>query len=225
MRLGKDLEGKPIISISDGRIIGRAKDVFVDSELTNLLGLYMGMDGVIRRKTQVISSMDVVLFGIDVVLVKNAEVIVTDKDLPEVKNWLRLKDLQGREVLTPGGTKLGSVGDVILDEIGNIVGLHLARVFVKGPLAEQGSIPREAVVNPQQEDGTIGVDLALLEKMVGELEEESDGSSKEAEAGQDPETEEITVVVEDDDAPVEEENDPQDDSETAAGPEANDEEE
>jgi sporulation protein YlmC with PRC-barrel domain len=207
MRLGKDLEGKPIISVADGRIIGRAKDVYVDPDLTNLVGLFIGMEGVIRRRIQVISHVDIVLFGIDVILVKDADVIVDEKKLPEVKQWRRLKELQGREVVTPGGTKLGTVGDVILDEAGDIVGLHLSRVLVKGPLAAQGSIPREAVVDPDQEDGTIGVDLALLEKLTGDidaqsLEEETDESPKEStvdsaedEDAQEPVEEEIPIEV------------------------------
>ena len=85
MRLGKDLEGKPIISAADGRILGRAKDVYVDPEINKLMGLFTGMEGVIRRRSQVIPSDDVVLYGIDVILVKDAEVIVNDKKLPEVK--------------------------------------------------------------------------------------------------------------------------------------------
>ncbi len=198
MRLGKDLEGKPLISVADGRILGRAKDVFIDSQLNNLVGLFAGTEGVIRRRTQVIPSSDVVLYGVDVILVKDSQVIVNEKDLPEVKTWQRLKDLQGREVLTPGGTKLGSVGDVILDETGSIIGLHLSRIFVKGPLAEQGTIPRETVVNPSQEDGTIGVDLSLLEKMAGSLEEDDEGDvtkpAKEAEA--DAAQEEADEIIE-----------------------------
>ncbi len=135
-------------------------------------------------------------------MVKDADVIVNDQKLPEVKNWQRLKELQGREVVTPGGTKLGTVGDVILDEVGQIVGLHLSRVLVKGPLAETGSIPREAVVHPNMEDGTIGVDLALLEKLVGGIDEESlkeeaaEPSEEPAEEEvQEPEEEEIPIEV------------------------------
>lgn len=213
MRLGKDIEDKPIVSVADGRILGRAKDVFVDANLSNLVGLFIGTEGVIRRRTKVIDSSNVVLFGIDVTLVKNSTVIVNDQDLPEVKEWIRLKDLQGREVLTPGGTKLGSVGDVILDETGKIVGLHLSRIHVKGPLAEQGTIPRETIVNPNQEDGTIGVDLALLEKMVGGVEEEGlneDGAKSEkemaAEEVEEEDVEEIPVeIVDSEDAGANEE--------------------
>ncbi len=206
MRLGKDLEGKPIISVADGRILGRAKDVYVDPEINKLMGLFTGMEGVIRRRSQVIPSDDVVLYGIDVILVKDAEVIVNDKKLPEVKSWQRLKDLQGREVVTPGGTKLGTVGDVILDETGQIVGLHLSRVHVKGPLAEQGSIPREAIVDPDQENGTIGVDLAMLEKLVGgidaqSLEVEADKSSKELTT--DSTEEEMPIAEEAEEIPIE----------------------
>lgn len=198
MRLGKDLEGKPIVSVADGRILGRAKDIFVDPELSELVGLFTGMEGVIRRRTLVIPSVDVVLFGIDVILVRDADVIVNDQKLPEVKEWQRLKQLQGREVVTSGGTKLGIVGDVILEATGNIVGLNLSRVFVKGPLADKGSVPREAIVEPRRDDGTIGVDLALLEQLasgvdVQSLEGEDAKLSKEA-ISNDSEDEEVPVV-------------------------------
>ena len=163
MRLGKDLENKPIISVTEGRMLGRTKDVFVDADLRELAGLFLGMEGMIRRKAQVIHSVDVVLFGIDVVLVKESDVITNSKELPEVENWKRLKELQGYEVHTQGGTKLGTVGDVILDEMGTIIGISLSRVFVKGPLAEQGTVPREAIIEVSQEDEVVRVDLATLE--------------------------------------------------------------
>ncbi len=165
MRHGKDFDNKPIISVTDGRMLGRAKDVYVDAQLRQLAGLYLGSEGMIRRRAQVIQSKDVVLFGIDVVLVKDSDVIAKDKDLPDSVNWLRLKDIQGYEVHTSGGTKLGTVGDIILDETGAITGLSLSRVFVKGPLAEQGTVPREVILESDHKEEIIRVDLAMLEEL------------------------------------------------------------
>ncbi len=181
MRHGKDLENKPIISLTEGRMLGRAKDVYVDDQVTQLAGLYLGSEGMLRRRAQVISSEDVVLFGIDVVLVKDSDVIAQDKDLAGVKDWLRLKDLQGYEVHTSGGTKLATVGDIILDESGAIVGLDLSRVFVKGPLAEQATVPREVVLECAHKDEIIRVDLAMLEGMVIGM-DEPDAEAEAAEA-------------------------------------------
>lgn len=194
MRLGKDLENKPIISLTEGRMLGRAKDVYVDAELQQLAGLYLGSEGMIRRKAQVIQNDDVVLFGIDAVLVKDSDVVKKDKDLAETVDWYRLNDLQGYEVHTPGGTKLGTVGDIILDGMGAIIGFSLSRVFVKGPLAEQGTVPRETVVETVHREEVIFVDLAMLEGMAtGEDEKAPAVESSEEEA-----VEEISIeVVED----------------------------
>jgi uncharacterized protein YrrD len=165
MRLGKELENKPIISVSDGRILGRAKDVYLDKDLKQLAGLFVGTEGVIRRKELIISSEDIVLLGIDVILVKDPDVITTTKARPETDDWHRLAQLHGEEVRTPGGTKLATIGDVILDEKGAISGFTLERVFVSGPLAAQPTVPREVVVDPFQTSDSLIVDFPALEAM------------------------------------------------------------
>ncbi len=166
MRLGKDLIGKSIISVTDGRLLGTVKDVYVNDELYWLTGVLVGHEGLLKRKALLIPRDSVVVFGIDAVLVKDSDVIAESKEVPEFENWLRLNKLRGREVDTPGGTKVGTVGDVILGEEGHIIGFALSKLFVEGPIAQQGTIPREALIDTgSEEDGVMTIDLPKAEQL------------------------------------------------------------
>ncbi len=163
MRPGKDLDNKPIISVSDGQILGRTKDVYLDQELTQLAGLFVGTEGMIRRKERFIPRDRIVLLGVDVILVKDSDVITTTNAFPEAEEWHRLTQLYGQEVRTPGGTRLATISDVILDETGAIAGLSLGRVFVSGPLAEKPMVPREVITDVFQSSDALIVDFPKLE--------------------------------------------------------------
>ncbi|MFQ5400973.1 MAG: PRC-barrel domain-containing protein [Anaerolineae bacterium] len=165
MRLGKDLTGKPIISVTDGRLLGSVKDVYINEELYWLTGIHVGHEGLLKRKSRIIPRDAVILFGIDAILVKNADVITDEQQLMEADHWLRLSKLRGREVDTPGGTRVGTIGDIILGEEGHITGFSLARVFIEGPVAERGIIPREALIDTGSEDERMTVDLPKIEKL------------------------------------------------------------
>ncbi|MBI1880049.1 MAG: PRC-barrel domain-containing protein, partial [Chloroflexi bacterium] len=41
MRLGKDLVDKPIYSITEGRLVGKVKDLYLDSNLERIAGFYL----------------------------------------------------------------------------------------------------------------------------------------------------------------------------------------
>jgi sporulation protein YlmC with PRC-barrel domain len=56
-------------------------------------------------------------------------------------------DLQGREVQTDGGTKIGTIGDVLLDREAQVIGFSLNRIAVQGPLQEKKAFVRSAVVS------------------------------------------------------------------------------
>lgn len=163
MRLGKDLVGKQIISVTDGRSLGNAKDIYISSDLTDITGIYLGSEGLIKRKHFLITRADVVVFGIDAILVRTSDVIAEENDLPESVAWVRLSKLSKREVDTPGGTKVASIGDIILGEQGNITGFALSRVYVEGPIEKNGTIPRTAVIDTGGEDGVMTIDLTRAE--------------------------------------------------------------
>jgi uncharacterized protein YrrD len=179
MRSGKDFDNKPIISVSDGQILGRTKDLYVNQDLTQLAGLYVGTEGVIRRTDKIIPTDRIVLFGIDVILVKDPDVITTTKSIPDSDKWHRLSHIHGKEARTPGGTKLATLDDVLLGEEGAVTGFSLSRVYVTGPLAEQPFIPREVVVDAFQSGDDLLVDFPQLEAIYADPEKVKGASDPE----------------------------------------------
>ncbi len=169
MRSGKDLIGKPIISITDGRLLGTVKDLYLNDQLYWLTGVHIGTEGLLKKKNYLIPRDSVIVFGIDAVLVKNADVVTEGKDLVESETWPRLSKLKGRDVDTPGGTKVGTIGDIIIGEEGHITGFALAKVFVEGPIADQGQVPRDALIDTGNEDGVMTIDLPKVERLQQEL--------------------------------------------------------
>jgi uncharacterized protein YrrD len=163
MRLGKDLINKPIYTLDEGKLLGKVQDLYVDDALEVILGIYLGAQGLVRRRSQLIRSGDVSVFGVDAILVKSADVVTDDNELAAAKEWLRRDKLAGRDVDTPGGTRLGQLGDVVIDAAGRVTGFAMWKVFVEGPLADKRVIDRGAVLDTGHVDGRMTVDLARLE--------------------------------------------------------------
>lgn len=178
MRLGKDLIGKSIISITDGRLLGTVKDIYVNQDLYWMTGIYVGSEGLLKRKHLLIPREQVAVFGIDAILVKKPDVIVGLDEFAEAEAWLRLDKLRGRDVDTPGGTKVGSIGDIMVGTEGHITGFTLGKVFVEGPIAEKATIPREGLIDTGAVDGVMTVDLPKVEALY----QQSGKSSESAEA-------------------------------------------
>jgi sporulation protein YlmC with PRC-barrel domain len=164
MRLGKSLVGNPVFGVTDGRKLGQVKDLYLDDDLTAVVGLFLGKEGLLRPTPLFVERADVSLFGIDVVLAESTATVYEANEAPEPPGWLRLEELRGREVQTPGGTKIGRVGDVALDEAARIVGFSLINLSVKGPVAEAAAVARKAVVEVASADNVMTIDLAQAEQ-------------------------------------------------------------
>lgn len=164
MRQSKDFLKKPVITIDEGRFLGEVKDLYVDEDLDWLAGIHLGTEGLLRRKSLVISRDAVIVFGIDAILVKHRDVVKNEDDVEEAEKWVRLGDLQGRPVDTPGGTKVGVLGDVVLDQEARITGFYLSKVFVEGTIAADPQIPRSAMLDTGGEDGVMTIDLPKAER-------------------------------------------------------------
>jgi uncharacterized protein YrrD len=166
MRSGKELVGKPVYSVDEGRQIGKVRDLYVDSSLNRIVGIHLGTEGLLRRKSLLVPGEDVVVLGVDAVLVQRSGSATDDSSHVPAKSWLRREKLDGRQVDTPGGTKLGTIGDIVVDQAGNITGFVLGRVFVEGPLGDKRTIDRSVVLDLGQEDGVMTIDLPTLEAML-----------------------------------------------------------
>jgi uncharacterized protein YrrD len=185
MRIGKELIGKPIYSVTDGRQLGSVKDLYLNLDLDMLNGVFLGREGILTRKSRFIGRKDIAVLGIDSVLVSDSDVVTNNEETPEVEMWLRREDLQGREINTAGGTKVGTVGDVLFDEEAQVVGFALARVFVEGPVAESRIVKKEAVLETGGKTGAITIDLTIAEVpttepvVIDKVEEPSDAQEEE----------------------------------------------
>ncbi len=163
--LGKDIMGNPIITVSDGRSIGKVKDVYLDNDCRSVTGIYLGTEGLFSRHSYLIKKEDVVTIGKDAVLVKHPDVIVEEDDIEETEErWLRRDDLQGRPVDTSGGTKVGKIGDVVINRDSDVMGFSLSRVYVAGPIADNHSIAIHTVQDVGEEDGKMTVNLEQAEQ-------------------------------------------------------------
>jgi uncharacterized protein YrrD len=165
MFLGKDIIGNPVITVSDGRSIGKVKDIYLTTDLQSVAGIYLGTDGLFSRRSLLVKSGDVVTFGNDAILVKHDDVIQEEKDISEPKEiWLRRDDLQGRSIDSPGGTKIGKVGDVVMDKDGKVLGFSLSEVYISGPIADNRSVAIHTVQDVGHEDGVMTIDLEQAEQ-------------------------------------------------------------
>lgn len=164
MRSGKDTVGKPVISVAEGRQLGVVKDLYLDHSLTRVEGLHMGSEGLLTRVPNFIPIDALVVLGVDAVLVKSSEVIRPGDEDERWEGWLRREQLKGREVTTPGGTRIGRVGDVLVDPAGQVAGFELSRVYVEGPVNEHQSLARGAVLDPGDDEEPMKANLADVEE-------------------------------------------------------------
>jgi uncharacterized protein YrrD len=161
--LGKDLIGRPIFGASDGRRLGEVKDLYLDEKLTGVIGVYLGQDGFLSRRASLIERENVAVFGADAVLAKGSEVVVTSNKATGWDKWIRRDKLQGQRVGTAGGTRVGVMDDVILDEMMQVVGFSMLRVFAEGPIEEKHAIAREALVRFDTDADEVIIDLSKAE--------------------------------------------------------------
>lgn len=145
MPTGKQAQNKPLIRLTDGKKIGEVKDLYLDEKLTKIAAVFLGTEGLINRKSLAVAREAIQLMGIDVWLVKTDDAAAAPENIPDSATFVLLSDLRGREIVSEGGTHIGSVEDVIFDNDGDVLGFALGKIQVKGTLADRKAIARAAV--------------------------------------------------------------------------------
>ena len=164
MRESNDVVGKPVISIEDGRQLGTVKDLYLDPPLSRIKGLHLGREGLLKRKPRFISREAIVVMGADAILVNSADSVLEGEKDGRWEEWVRRDRVRGREVTTPGGTRLGRIGDVLVDSEADVGGFKLDRVYVDGPVNEHQTLVRTAVLDPGDGERPMIARLADMEE-------------------------------------------------------------
>ena len=147
MITSRELSNKPLISITDGKKLGEIKDLYLDRDMRHVAAVFLGKEGLINRKTLMIARGAVQVYGLDVWLVSGSDTVMGPEGIPESGTFTLLGDLRGREIQTEGGTKIGVIDHVILDNEARVLGFGLGKVYAQGPLAERKTLAREAIVD------------------------------------------------------------------------------
>jgi uncharacterized protein YrrD len=165
MLTGKSHLNKSLVSITDGKIIGDVKDLYLDREMHSVAAVLLGKEGLLKRKALMLPRAAIHIFGVDVWLVTGSDKVAGPDDIPDADTFVLVGDLRGRDVDTEGGTKIGVIDDVVLDAEARVLGFVLGKVHVQGPLAERKTIAREAVTKLGSKDAPMQVVLAQAEAL------------------------------------------------------------
>lgn len=141
----KTYQGKLLISATDGKKLGEVKDVYLDKAATKLIAAYLGKEGIINRRSLLIDIGKIQLFGLDAWLVNGSDTVQAKDEVAGSADYLLADELRGRVIQTDGGTKIGTVGDVLVNDKLEVVGFALDRIYVTGPLAASKTIARAAI--------------------------------------------------------------------------------
>ncbi|MGB0385666.1 MAG: PRC-barrel domain-containing protein [Ardenticatenaceae bacterium] len=169
MRSATSLTGKRIISVDNGTNLGTVKDVYFDTDVNSVIGLFLGNQGLWTRKANLIPRSAVTLFGKDAILVSQSDV-VTDNTQTD-SEWIRRDRLPGRLITSAGGTKVATISDTLIDGEGAVKGFMLAMIFVDSPATAGRFISRDVVLDVGSATSPMKIDLAKAEEQHSSSEE------------------------------------------------------
>jgi uncharacterized protein YrrD len=160
-RLSLDMQGFQIVSTTNGQIIGRVEDLLINMQNLKIAAAVTSKGGLFDSKIEAVQRKDILVWGDDVILVSDSDVIYHQNNIKGFEEWESAADqINGKDVLNTDGDKIAELNDVVVDSTGHIVGYDLSKVFIEGPIGESKRIH----VNATQAlgDNALIIDTAKL---------------------------------------------------------------
>lgn len=110
--------GAPVIDVRNGTKLGQVTETIVSPDDGRLLGFVIKQGGMLSREEAVVEIDDVRSIGADAVTVEGDEIVHRPEASQPAFQEARGGDrtLVGRKVVSQGGSLLGTVADIVLNE-------------------------------------------------------------------------------------------------------------
>ena len=161
----KDHLNKDVITTSDGKNLGKIKEIYFDSRVKRVTAISLGSHGIIHRKHPMIERAKVKMYGIDTLTVLREEDVVEQKSLDDFNEFVPASELKGRQIISEGGTEIATIDSVIIDDEGYVTGFTLDKIPESGPIASRKAIARDAISSIGSNDSPMVTTLAEAETM------------------------------------------------------------
>jgi uncharacterized protein YrrD len=139
------LIGNPVIGITTGEMIAKVEDLEIDPNTLRAAAAMTSKGSLLSRDIEAIPADQVEVWGQDAILTKQTDVIVKEEELDGRDGWLSVSDdIRGYEVVAEDGTRVGKLGDVVLDSQGQVMGYEMAEVATEGRVAAANWIDAKA---------------------------------------------------------------------------------
>jgi uncharacterized protein YrrD len=154
--MASQLRGLPVVTVRGGEDVAEVRDVIYSPEAGRLVGLTLNQRGFLAgRCRQVLPAESILAIGRDAVMVVDEARLIDPEDAPpDVGRPATERNVLGDDVLTEGGSLVGTVTDLVLvvGSTGEVVGYQIdkaggGRGYLRLP--EQPSVSGAALVVPE----------------------------------------------------------------------------
>jgi uncharacterized protein YrrD len=170
------IRGLPVVTVYGGEDVAEVRDVIYDPALGRLMGLTLNQRGFFSgRRHEVLPVQAIHAIGQHAVMVLDESSLTAPKDAPEdIAHPATERNVIGNDVLTDGGTSLGTVADLVLlvGSSGEVVGYRIDKAgggegYI--PLPAQLAVSGVALVVPTITEEFVQDDLVGLGATVDEF--------------------------------------------------------